>query len=369
MRTRVRQAEETDGSVESSQIEEEQESIEQVESSSNDEQQEIEKEIEEAGFTWNVSDQDLYVVNSRGLEVKPSWFLGTVTYSDGTVGSIDADEVELKQEGDILKVIITFRGEDRVGYEIEIPEIWEDSMDNATEDEIGEWYEGLGGDSSVIDESNMSGSVIKEVDSTDFLTQYGVTVDYIVSYLEGIGYVNHGIDVEGWYWDSINSLCSGYTNLNWNDLDISNPDVAVPQIMNLGGTEVGISAENILMYQCGLDPFNMSEEDYSSDNYNKYLSLSDNFPWLRDKEGVSTEVNPFYSDIYSEDEMRKFMDDDIRSKIDAYSKLLTEYTEEGKDVSGLAESAKFEGIYDYVFGDAVYVDIDTHISIYGIPNM
>lgn len=136
-------AEETDGNVESSQVEAEQESTEQVE-----------KEIVDASFTWNVSDQDLYVVKCRGLEVKPSWFLGTVTYSDGTVGSIDADEVELKQEGNKLKVYINFRGNDSVGYEIEIPEIWEDmNLNEQSQEEVEQWYEGLGGDSSKIDSS------------------------------------------------------------------------------------------------------------------------------------------------------------------------------------------------------------------------
>lgn len=109
----------------------------------------------DVSFKWNVSDKDLYLLSRRGLDVSPSLFEGSIAYTDGYVGSIDAEEVELKIEGNKLKVYINFRGNDSVGYEIEIPEMWEDmNLNEESQEDIESWYEGLGGDSSQVGESS-----------------------------------------------------------------------------------------------------------------------------------------------------------------------------------------------------------------------
>lgn len=157
-------AKETDGSAESSQIETEQESTEQVK-----------KEIEDASFTWNVSDKDLYLLMRRQLEVKPSWFLGTATYVDGTTGNIEADRIELGRDGLILLVDVYYDGGDSVGYEIVIPEMWEDmNLNEQSQEEVEAWYEGLGGDSSQVDGSSATeihddwSTSVKDFSNEDF---------------------------------------------------------------------------------------------------------------------------------------------------------------------------------------------------------
>ncbi len=111
----------------------------------------------DVNFKWNVSDEDLYLLWRKDLEVSPSLFEGSITYADGYVGSIDADEVELKYDGYVIDVIITLRGDDRVGYQVEISEAWldlnEERLLSKDEEEIAEWYEGLGGDSSQVEGS------------------------------------------------------------------------------------------------------------------------------------------------------------------------------------------------------------------------
>lgn len=154
-------AEETSGNVESSQVEAEQESAEQVE-----------KEIEGASFTWNVSDKDLYLLMRRQLEVKPSWFLGTATYADGTTGSIEADRIDLGRDGLILLVDVYYDGGESVRYQIEVPEMWEDmNLNEESQEDVEAWYEGLGGDVSQVDESAMSGSVNEIGDTSDWAVQ------------------------------------------------------------------------------------------------------------------------------------------------------------------------------------------------------
>ena len=158
-------AEETDGSAESSQVEREQESTEQVE-----------KEIEDASFTWNVSDKDLYLLMRRQLEVKPSWFLGTATYTDGTTGSIEADRIDLGRDGLILLVDVYYGGGESVRYQIEVPEMWEDmNLNEQSQEDIEAWYEGLGGDSSQVNDSTATeihdwDTTIKDFSNEDFST-------------------------------------------------------------------------------------------------------------------------------------------------------------------------------------------------------
>lgn len=160
--------EETSGNVESSQVEEEQESIEQVE-----------KKIEDANFTWSVSDEDLYILTQRGLEAKTSWFVGTATYSDGTTGIIEADKVSLDwdlTQGSILKVNIFYGGGNKVVYQIEVPEIWEDmNLNEESQEDVEAWYEGLGGDSSQVDgstatEINDWNTSVRDFSNEDFST-------------------------------------------------------------------------------------------------------------------------------------------------------------------------------------------------------
>ena len=123
-------------------------------------------------FKRNVDDESLFILYSRGMETKTDWFEGTITYADGYVGSIDAKEVELKRNADKLVVKITVWGNDALGYEILIPEMWDDmNLNEQSQEEIDEWYDGLGNGDSGVTEESMSSSVVKDVDTSSWMMQ------------------------------------------------------------------------------------------------------------------------------------------------------------------------------------------------------
>lgn len=123
-------------------------------------------------FKRNVGDIDLYILMCRDMEAKTDWFEGTITYADGYVGSIDAKEVELKRNADKLVVKITVWGNDALGYEIVIPEAWDDmNLNEQSQEEINEWYDGLGSGDSGVTEESMSSSVVKDVDTSSWMMQ------------------------------------------------------------------------------------------------------------------------------------------------------------------------------------------------------
>lgn len=123
-------------------------------------------------FKRNVDDESLFILYSRGMEAKTDWFEGTITYADGYVGSIDAKEVELKRNADKLVVKITVWGNDALGYEILIPEMWDDmNLNEQSQEEIDEWYDGLGSGNSEVTEESMSSSVVKDVDTSSWMMQ------------------------------------------------------------------------------------------------------------------------------------------------------------------------------------------------------
>lgn len=246
-------AEETSGNVESSQVEAEQESAEQVE-----------KEIEGASFTWNVSDKDLYLLMRRQLEVKPSWFLGTATYADGTTGSIEADRIDLGRDGLILLVDVYYDGGESVRYQIEVPEMWEDmNLNEQSQEDVEAWYEGLGGDSSQVDESTMSGSV-NEIKENP--------------------------------WDGLYSVkdAPGLTNIDW---DAFNGYMYAEQVSFLGDDKLEINVLQVL----GSDP--RINNDWSELN-DKFSALYGN-----DDEGLAKFANDLARSYdYSVDFARGFCD-------------------------------------------------------------
>ncbi|MBR3600433.1 MAG: hypothetical protein IKL53_11235, partial [Lachnospiraceae bacterium] len=218
----------------------------------------------DVSFKWNVSDKDLYLLSRRQLEASPSLFEGSITYADGFVGSIDADEVELKQEGDKLKVYITFRGDESVGYEIVIPEMWEDlNLNEESQEDVEAWYEGLGGDSSQVDESAMSGSVNEIKDNV---------------------------------WDGLYSVkdAPGLTNIDWNAF---NGYMYAEQISFLGDDKLEINVLQVL----GGDP--RINNDWSALN-EKFDALYGN-----DDEGLAKFANDLVRSYdYSVDFARGFCD-------------------------------------------------------------
>lgn len=150
-------------------------------------------------FKRNVGDIDLYILMCREMEAKTDWFEGTITYADGYVGSIDAKEVELKRNADKLVVKITVWGNDALGYEILIPEAWDDmNLNEQSQEEIDEWYDGLGSGDSEVTEESMSSSVVKDVDTSNWTVEvqdYSTSSSYVkfVKMKELLGLFKQGI--------------------------------------------------------------------------------------------------------------------------------------------------------------------------------
>lgn len=331
-------------------------------------------------FKRNVGDIDLYILMCREMEAKTDWFEGTITYADGYVGSIDAKEVELKRNADKLVVKITVWGNDALGYEILIPEAWDDmNLNEQSQEEIDEWYDGLvSGDSEVTEES-MSSSVVKD---GDFLSTLGVSKAEFISHLESIGYFTNEdymrIDQRICEFDPrndedwstfIRELESKVDSYDMSTLDVSDPAVWVVQLLYLACYD---GNNNVLMLQNGYDP--TAEPEYVYDEVMRMeipvdigADLRSNFPLI---EAKKVDVKP----------NSELSEDDVKEKCDWYnnenhcvltvSSYITQYKNMLKkgyseQVNNEMEFIEFLNIYDYVFNGKEYIDYETHISEYG----
>lgn len=86
-------------------------------------------------WTWDLSDFEMYQLMKSQGEASPSLFKGTIEYSDGTEGDINADRVTLEEskDGHQILVGVEFR-DDTFNYKIAIQELWGDG-ENLSEEE------------------------------------------------------------------------------------------------------------------------------------------------------------------------------------------------------------------------------------------
>ena len=173
-------------------------------------------------FKRNVGDIDLYILMCREMEAKTDWFEGTITYADGYVGSIDAKEVELKRNADKLVVKITVWGNDALGYEIVIPEAWDDmNLNEQSQEEINEWYENLNEGTSEVVNSDVVVSSSSKVKENDW--------DGLYSIVDAPGLTNIDWDLFNKYMYSYQGSFLGDDELEINVLQVIGKD---PRISN-----------------------------------------------------------------------------------------------------------------------------------------
>ncbi len=90
--------------------------------------------LEDIEWFWSISNHDLYTMMVDKEEVNPELFVGTISYDDGTMGSIKPDEVTLEQDGEQMLIGIEYRG-DIFYYKANIHERWGDG-EHLSEEEI-----------------------------------------------------------------------------------------------------------------------------------------------------------------------------------------------------------------------------------------
>lgn len=90
--------------------------------------------LEDIEWFWSISNHDLYTMMVNKEDVNPELFVGTISYDDGTMGSIKPDEVTLEQDGEQMLIGIEYRG-DIFYYKANIQERWGDG-EHLTEEEI-----------------------------------------------------------------------------------------------------------------------------------------------------------------------------------------------------------------------------------------